>query len=78
MGYIDLRQLKWSVKVNVLLNNCKHNITSLSLLVGTTVANTYFNSTLSRKLHTTIYIDMPFMKKVKKQTNSINPILSCH
>ena len=29
--------LKWSVQVNVLLNNCKQNITSLSLLVGTTV-----------------------------------------
>ena len=35
--YIDSRQLMWSVKVNVLLNNCKQNITSLSLLVGTTV-----------------------------------------
>ena len=30
-------KLKWSVQVNVLLNNCKQNITSLSLLVGTTV-----------------------------------------
>ena len=29
--------LKWSVQVNVLLNNCKQNITSLSFLVGTTV-----------------------------------------
>ena len=31
---------KWSVQVNVLLNNCKQNITSLSLLVGTTVVGT--------------------------------------
>ena len=29
--------IKWSVQVNVLLNNCKQNITSLSLLVGKTV-----------------------------------------
>ena len=30
----------WSVQINVLLNNCKHNITSLSLLVGkSTVGN---------------------------------------
>ena len=28
---------QWSVQVNVLLNNCKQNIMSLSLLVGTTV-----------------------------------------
>ena len=34
---IDSRKLKWSVKVNVLLSNCKQNITSLSLLVDTTV-----------------------------------------
>ena len=36
-GSIDSRLLKWSVQVNVLLNNCKQNITSLSLLVCTTV-----------------------------------------
>ena len=29
--------LKWSVQVKVLLNNCKQNITTLSLLVGVTV-----------------------------------------
>ena len=29
--------IKWSVQVNVLLNICKQNITSLSLLVDTTV-----------------------------------------
>ena len=28
---------QWCVQVNVLLNNCKQNTTSLSLLVGTTV-----------------------------------------
>ena len=33
----DLRKLKWSVQVNILLNNCKQNITSLSFLIGTTV-----------------------------------------
>ena len=37
--YIDLRQLKWSVQFKTLLNNCKQNITSLSLLAGTTVPN---------------------------------------
>ena len=36
---LDSRRLKLSVQVNVLLNNCKLNISSLSLLVGTTVAN---------------------------------------
>ena len=35
---LDSRWLKWIVQVNVLLNNCKQRITSLSLLVGTTVA----------------------------------------
>ena len=34
---LDSRWLKWIVQVNVLLNNCKQSITSLSLLVGTTV-----------------------------------------
>ena len=34
---IDSRKEKWSVQVNVSLNNCKQTITSLSLLVGTTV-----------------------------------------
>ena len=34
---IDPRSLKWSVNVNVLLSNCKQNITSLSLLAGRTV-----------------------------------------
>ena len=34
---LDSSWLKWIVQVNVLLNNCKHNITSLSLLTGTTV-----------------------------------------
>ena len=34
---VDSHQPKWSVKVNVLLNNCKQNTTSLSLLAGTTV-----------------------------------------
>ena len=35
---LDSRWLKWLVQVNVLLNNCKQRITSLSLLVGTTVS----------------------------------------
>ena len=35
------RWLKWSVQVNFLLNNCKQNITSLSLFVGTTVADVF-------------------------------------
>ena len=34
---LDLRQLKWNVQVNVLLYSCKQNISSLSLLSGTTV-----------------------------------------
>ena len=34
---LDSRKLKRSAQVNVLLNNCKQNITSLSLLVGRTV-----------------------------------------
>ena len=38
---IDSRWLKWSVQFNVLLNNCKQNITLLSLLVGTTVGTLF-------------------------------------
>ena len=34
---LDSRWLKWIVQVNVLLNNYKQTISSLSLLVGTTV-----------------------------------------
>ena len=34
---LDSRKLKWSVQINVLLYNCKQNISSPSLLVGTTV-----------------------------------------
>ena len=34
MWSIDSHLLKWSVQVNVLLNNCKQNTTSLSLLAG--------------------------------------------
>ena len=33
----DSRYLKWIVQVNVLLNNYKQNISSLSLLVGAKV-----------------------------------------
>ena len=33
----DSRYLKLSVQVNVFLNNCKQNISTQSLLVGTTV-----------------------------------------
>ena len=33
----DSHKLKWSVQVNVLLNNCKQNTMSLSLLAGRTV-----------------------------------------
>ena len=35
--YIDSRKLKWSVQVNILINNCKHNMTSLLLLADRTV-----------------------------------------
>ena len=35
---IDSHALKWSVQVYNLLNNCKQNTTSLSLLAGRTVA----------------------------------------
>ena len=34
---LDSLQLKWIEQVNVLLNICKQNISSLSLFVGTTV-----------------------------------------
>ena len=34
---IDSLMLKWSVHVSVLLSNCKHSITSLSLLAGRTL-----------------------------------------
>ena len=34
---IDSHYLKWSVLVNILLNTCQQNTTSVSLLVGTTV-----------------------------------------
>ena len=34
---IALRLLKWSVQVNVLLKDCKRNMTSLSLLADRTV-----------------------------------------
>ena len=33
--------MKWNVQVNVLHNNCKQNITSLSLLAGTTVKDLF-------------------------------------
>ena len=32
----------WSVQVNFLLSNCKHNNTSLSFLIGTTVINVMY------------------------------------
>ena len=35
---IDPHKLKWSAQVNVLLNNCKQNTTSLSLLAGRTIS----------------------------------------
>ena len=47
---LDSRWLKWIVQGNVLLNNCKQGITSLSLLVGMTVAH-YF-----RAIHVFYYI----------------------
>ena len=34
---IDSRYLKWSVQTKLLLNNCKQNITSLSIFAGRTV-----------------------------------------
>ena len=37
--FIDSRKLKWDVQVNVLLNNCKQNIMSLSLLVAMTIGS---------------------------------------
>ena len=37
MWSIDSHQLKWCVHINVLLNKCKHNTMSLSLLAGRTV-----------------------------------------
>ena len=33
LSYTDSRDAKWSVQVDVLLNNCKQNISALSLLV---------------------------------------------
>ena len=38
MWFMDSHQLKSSVNVYVILNNCKQNTTSLSLLAGRTVA----------------------------------------
>ena len=35
--HLFINSIRRSVQVNVLLNNCKQNISSLSLLVGTTV-----------------------------------------
>ena len=46
--YIDLCLLKRSVQVYVLLNNCKQNIMTMSLLVGTTV--------MVRKIQLKMYI----------------------
>ena len=40
--FIDMHYLKWCVQGNVLLNNCKQNMTSLSLLVGRTVTQAIF------------------------------------
>ena len=37
MWSINSHKLKWSVQVNVLLNNCNQNTTSLSLFAGRTV-----------------------------------------
>ena len=38
MWFLDSCYLKWIVQVHVLLDNCKQTFSSLSLLVGTTVA----------------------------------------
>ena len=46
--------LKWSVQVNVLLNICKHNITSLSLLAGRTVVS-HINR-INKNKHTSLHI----------------------
>ena len=43
---IDSRLVKWGVQVNILLNNCKQNITSLSLLVGATLGECLLISSL--------------------------------
>ena len=37
IDHLFINSIRRSVQVNVLLNNCKQNISSLSLLVGTTV-----------------------------------------
>ena len=42
----DSRSLKMIVQVNVILNTCKQNITSLSLLVGTTVPKNHLYEAL--------------------------------
>ena len=44
---IDSSWLKWIVQVNVLLNNCKQNMTSLSLLTGTTVVGKEFSNNVT-------------------------------
>ena len=36
---INTHWLKWRIQVDVFLSNCKQNISSLSLLVGTTVTD---------------------------------------
>ena len=58
---IDSHKLRWSVQVNVLLTNCKQNMTSLSLLVGTTVHNNLniFFSETSGLIQLKFHIEYP-------------------
>ena len=49
MYRLTLAQMEY--QINVLLNNCKHNITSLSLLVGTTVHRLAVSCTLRYGLY---------------------------
>ena len=53
---IDSHWHKWSAQVNVLLNNCKQNMTQLSLLTGRTVTHFFFTDIWEDKSFIPVWI----------------------
>ena len=69
-GSIDSWKLKWNVQVNVLLNNCKQNTISLSLLPGRAVSLFYINKFSKAIFIHTFYIPI--------YSNILHPYLFTH
>ena len=70
---LDSRQHKWSVQVNVLLSNCKQNISSLSLLVGTALGERLLISSLPGKALRTL-VDI---RRLAERFNMHSQSLAC-